>query len=428
MRPGDASTARRLAWWLALGLAFGVVSAAPAVGQARVPADPSAPLPAQGPPGTVPDALVDRALVHFGPFFLHPYLALEDMGIDTNVLNENEEPQEDFTFTLVPVVSGGFRAGPARLLVVDRIEYVWYKELTSERSLNGGLSGQFEVRFNRLRPFVLGQIARSRARKGDEIDARAWRSEPMYGAGVDLGLASRTWLALEYRHAEVRYDAGESYLGAPLDEALNGRTRTSSAGLRFELTPLTTLTVTGRLEQNRFTTSTFRDNDSYLLGGTLAFDPEALLAGSATVAYRSLQARTEGTPDFDGVIANISLTYTGLPTTRFGVGVGRDIAYSYEDQYAYYVDNSLSASVTQNVVGPVELVARGRVAWLDYTSAAFGTPDRQDRVSDYGGGVGFKLGAASRLGFEAAWVERRSEVPDRKYQGLRLFGSINYGF
>jgi len=419
---------RRLAWWLALGVVLGVGRAAPADGQTQVSPDPSAPLPAQEPPGTVPDSLVDRALIHAGPFFLHPYLALQDMGIDTNVLNENEEPQSDFTFTLVPIVSGGFRAGPARLLIVDRVEYVWYRELTSERSLNGGLSGQFEVRFNRLRPFLLGQIARSRARKGDEIDARAWRSEPMYGAGVDLDLASRTWLALEYRHAEIRYDAGESYQGVPLDQALNGRTRTSSAGLRFELTPLTTFTLTGRLEQNRFTTSTFRDNDSYLLGGAFAFDPEALLAGSATVGYRGLQARTEGTPDFRGVIANISLTYTGLPTTRLGVGVSRDIAYSYEDQYAYYVDNSLSASLTQNVVGPVELVARGRVAWLDYTGEVSGAPDRQDRVSDYGGGVGFKLGAASRLGFEAAWVERRSDVPDRNYQGLRLFGSINYGF
>lgn len=428
MRTRVTSTARRPGWWLALGLVLCVGQAAPARGQTLVPADPNVPPPAQEPPGTVPDRVVDRAFVHFGPFFLHPYLALQDMGIDTNVFNEHEEPQEDFTLTLVPMISGGFRTGPARLLIVDRVEYVWYKELASERSLNGGLSGQFEVRWNRLRPYVFGQIARTRARKGDEIDVRARRSEPMYGGGVDFGLASQTWLALGYRHEEIRYDAGESYLGVPLDEALNGRTRTSLAALRFELTPLTTFTVTGQLEQTRFTTARFRDTDSYLVSGAFSFDPEALLAGSATVAYRNLQARTEGTPDFRGVTASVSLTYTGLPTTRFGVGVSRDIAYSYEDQYAYYVDNAVSASVTQNVVGPVELVARGRLAWLDYTGTTGGAPDRQDRVSSYGGGVGIKLGEASRLGFEAAWIERRSEVLGRDYQGLRLFGSINYGF
>lgn len=428
MRTRVTSTARRLGWWLALAIVVGAGLAAPARGQAQTPADPNAPPPAQEPPGTVPDRVVDGAFMHVGPFFLHPAFAVQDMGYDTNVGNDHEAPQEDFTLTLVPIISGGFRAGPARLLIVDRIEYVWYKELTSERSVNGGLSGQFEVRWNRIRPFVIGQIARTRARKGDEIDARARRSEPMYGGGVDLGIASRTWLALEYRYAEIRYDVGESYVGVPLDQALNGRTRASSAGLRLELTPLTTFAVTGRLEQTRFTTATFRDNDSYLVSGAFRFDPEALFAGAATVGYRNLQARTEGTPDFRGVTASVALTYTGLPTTRFGVGVTRDIAYSYDDRYAYYVDTAVSGSVTQNVAGPVELVARGRLAWLDYTGAIGGAPDRQDRVSRFGGGVGIKLGEVSRLGFEAAWVERRSEVPARDYEGLRLFGSVTYGF
>jgi hypothetical protein len=146
------------------------------------------------------------------------------------------------------------------------------------------------------------------------------------------------------------------------------------------------------------------------------------------VGYRNLQARTEGTPDYKGVTANVALTYTGLPATRFGVGVNRDIAYSYEDQYAYYVRTEASASMTQNVVGPMELVAHGRRAWLEYTGTIGPAPDRQDRVDDYGGGIGFRLGEASRLGFEASWIERRSDVPERNYKGTRLFGSITYGF
>lgn len=410
---------RRLGRWLALVVVLGVVQAAP--GAAQEP-------PSQEPPGTVPDSVVDRALIHAGPFFLHPTLALRDIGIDSNVFNASENPQEDFTLTLVPALSGGFRIGPVRLLIVDTVEYVWYKELSSERSVNGGLAGKFEVRWNRLRPFVDVQALRTQARKGDEIDARAPRSEPTYGGGMDLGIASRTWLTLEYQYRETRYDSGASYQYVPLDQALNERTRTASVGMRFELSPLTRLEVTGRLEKVRFATSTFRDNDSYLVSGAFTFDPDALLAGSASVGYRNLQARTEGTPDFRGVTARVALTYTGLPATRFSVGVSRDIAYSYEDQYAYYVGSETSASVTQNVVGPVELVARGRLAWLDYRGTVGPAPERRDRVDSYGGGLGFRLGDASRLGFEAEWVERRSDVPDRNYKGLRLFGSITYGF
>jgi len=414
MRSRGLSTAGRLGRWLALGLALGVGQAPPAA--------------AQQPPGTVPDSVVDRALIHAGPFFLHPTLALRDVGTDSNVFNDSENPQEDFTLTLVPALSGGFRVGPVRLMVVDTVEYVWYKEVSSQRSVNGGLTGQFEIRWNRLRPFVDAQAVRTRARAGDEIDVRARRSASTYGGGADLGIASRTWLTLEYQYRKTTYDAGASYGGVPLDQALNERTRAASVGMRFELSPLTRLDITGRLEQVRFATSTFRDNDSYLVSGAFTFDPDALLAGSASVGYRNLRARTEGTPDFRGPTARVSLIYTGLPSTRFGVGVNRDIAYSYENQYAYYVSTEVSASVTQNVVGPLELVARGRRAWLDYTGAVGAAPGRRDRVDTYGGGIGFRLGDVSRLGFEAAWIQRRSEVLERNYKGLRLFGSINYGF
>ena len=430
MRTTRTSTLRRLGRWLVLGLVLGAGWAAPAEAQAQALglARAQEPEQTQGPPGAVPDQVVDRAFIHIGPFFLHPAVALQDMGIDTNVRNERDEPQRDFTFTVIPVISGGFRAGPARMLIVDRVEYVWYKELTSERSVNGGLSGQFEVRWNRLRPFALGQLGRTRDRKGDEIDTRARRSESMFGGGLDLGIASRTWLTLEYRNSQTSYDAGESYLGVPLDAALNNRARASLVGVRFELSPLTTFAVTARLEQVRFDTSTFRDSDSLVVTGAFTFDPDALLAGSASVGYRNLQAQTQGTPDFRGVTANVALTYRGLPTTRFGAGVNRDVAYSYEAVYPYYVTTAVAVTVTQNIVGPLEIVGRGRRAWLNYTGTAGGAPDRQDLVDAYGGGIGVRLVDTSRLGFDVEWVERQSDVPEHDYKGLRLFGAVNYGF
>jgi len=370
----------------------------------------------------------DRAPIRFGPFYLLPTLAVTDIGIDTNVFNDDQEPQEDFTLTLVPRLEAGLRVGPVRATFVDDVQYVWFKELKSERSVNGLIGGEFEVRWTRLRPFIRAEAARTRQRQGDEIDARARRTSRLYASGVDIGVASRTWIALEYRYATSAFDEGEVYEGVDLARALNNVTQTASVGLRFELTPLTSFAITVRAEKARFDESAFRDSDSYMILGVFDFDPDALLAGQATIGYRNLQARSVNVADFRGLVGSVAVTYSAPTSTRLGVTFGRNPSFSFEDLYPYFLSTDIGVSVTQRIAGPFEVNARGRRAWLEYSPLEGAALERTDMVDSYGAGVGYRLGDFSRLGFNVERIERRSDVPSRGYLGTRYFGSVAYGF
>ena len=183
-----------------------------------------------------------------------------------------------------------------------------------------------------------------------------------------------------------------------------------------------------RLEQVRFDSATFRDNDSWLFMPTLDFSPEALVSGQASIGYRSLAARTTGVPDFRGMVANVGLRYSPLPSTSIGFGGSRDIAYSFENDYPYYLLSGANATISQRIVGAFEVTAQGRLEWLDYRVMEGLSPPRQDTVTIYGGGLGYRFGDLARVGLDVEWAERRSDLPDRVYQGTRIFSSFRYGF
>jgi hypothetical protein len=375
-----------------------------------------------------PEDLADRARMRLGPFYFQPWIALTNAGYDTNIFNDYQEPKEDFTFTLTPGLDGGMRAGPARLNFRFVTDYVWYQTYKTEEGVDGSTRLQFELRYYWFRPHVTGEWINTRSRPGYEIDARAERNLPTYEAGADVRLASRTWAVFTYRHAATRFLEGEIYEGVPLDQALNNTTQAYTAGVRFELSPLTSLSLLGGLDEVRFDHSTFRDNESWFLMPTLDFSPDALVSGQAAVGYRNLTAKTAGVPDFQGVVANVSLRYGLSASTSLGFGASRNVTYSFEETYPYYLLSSASASFGQRLVGSLAVTVRGQLEWLDYRAIEGLSTERQDRVAIYGGGPTYRLGDLISLGLEIEWTERESEAPERSYRGMRVFGSFRYGF
>ena len=369
----------------------------------------------------------ERARVRIGPFYLHPTVAITDVGVDRNVFNDETEPREDFTATVTPALDYGLRAGPARLSIRTVASYVWYQELTEERHVNILWRSEFELRFNRVRPFALVEFTRTRARQGDEIDIRARRSTPGYGAGVEVRVATRSWLGVDYRRVETTFDDGQIFEGVDLGRALDSVTETLGASLRVELTPLTTFVLMTQTQKFRFDRSTFRDADSYLVRPTLSFNPDALVSGSASVGFRDLRSRQPGVPDYRGLVASVDVSWTPLPSTRLGASVSRDTVFSFEDHYSFYVSSGGSVTLAQRIAGAVEAIANGRRQSLDYQGLA-GAAARTDTVTSYGAGLGYRLGQFSRLQFEIRRTERRSPAPGRSYEGTQYFASVQYGF
>ena len=248
------------------------------------------------------------APITIGPVYITPELALREIGVDSNVFNDDRE-LSDFTATVGADLEGVMLLGSGRVTGFMNTDYVWYQEFASERSINTTAGGQFEVFLAQMRPWVAASYLTTRERAGYEIDARARRNEPAYSGGVDASVGGRTTVAFSANRARTNFAAGEVFDDVPLDAVLNGTTLTYNLAYRMQVTPLTTWSVEGEYVTDRFDTVGDRDANSVRLFTRLLFDPDALIGGSALVGYRAYRPEDARLEPFNGLVAEAQLNY-----------------------------------------------------------------------------------------------------------------------
>jgi hypothetical protein len=369
--------------------------------------------------------------VHLGPLLVTPRLTLSNAGIDTNVFNvpDAEGPESDFTITVAPSADLWLRTGPTWVYGTLREDIVWFNEFVSERSVNSVLRAGWLVPLTRVAFNIGTGWTHTRERPGYEIDARAERHERDLTGAAEVRAFPRTRIGVRGERRRYAFEEGETFNGVDLREELS-RTNTAVALLmRYELTPLTTLAVNVTQEEDRFLFSTLRDSDTRRIEAGLEFDPYALISGSARVGYRDFDPAATDLPGYSGVTASVNVTYAALQTTRFGFQAMRDVEYSYDETQPYYLQSGFSASVAQQIYGPVDVEARLGAYSLSYRTRGDIAPteDRIDHTRTYGGGVGYRVGRDLRIGFNVDHQERTSDLAAHAYDGLRFGAVVTYG-
>jgi hypothetical protein len=378
---------------------------------------------------TPPDP--DSVPVRLGPVWVDPSLALTNAGIDTNVFNQPaaEGPESDFTATLTPSAELWLPVVSTWVFGSVREDIVWFKEFVSERSLNSRLRAGWLVPLNRVAFNVSAGWTHTRERPGYEIDARAERQERDLTSAAEVRVFSRTRVGVRGERRRYAFEEGETFDGVDLREELSRTTTAFGLVLRHELTPLTTLAFSLEREQDRFLFSSFRDSDTSRFEAGVEFDPYALISGTARVGFRDFDPVSAETPGYSGVTAAVDVTYIAFESMRLGFQAMRDIEYSYDQTQPYYLQSGFTASLAQQIYGPVDAEARLGGQRLSYRvhGDAGSTGDRIDRVRTYGGGVGYRVGRDLRIGFNIDRQERTSELADHAYDGLRYGAVVTYG-
>ncbi len=157
-----------------------------------------------GAQSTAPDPGAARARVQFGPLGLTPSVALTNLGIDTNVFNDVDDPKGDFTFTVSPQVDASLRVRRARLQVMARSNLVYFHQYSSERSADTAIDSRLEFRGTRITPWVGASLSSGRQRFGYEIDLRFRRVARDVGAGVEARLTGRTRVLASAHRTQYR--------------------------------------------------------------------------------------------------------------------------------------------------------------------------------------------------------------------------------
>ena len=105
--------------------------------------------------------------------------------------------------------------------------------------------------------------------------------------------------------------------------------------------------------------------------------------------------------------------------------------YSYEINQPYYLQTGAGGSITQQIFGPFDVMARGgaqRLAYRDRAGVFVATENRTDHVTTFGGGVGYHFGRDVRWGLNVDQYHRTSDLTARQYDALRYGTSVTYGF
>jgi hypothetical protein len=387
----------------------------------------AAPASAQD-PAPDPDA---EANMRFGPLSLKSTIALSNMGVDTNVFNraDADRPESDFTMSFSPNTDAWLRMGRTWVTGTVHVDWVYYNKFASERSANASYRIGVDRTFNRLSVKANARHLNTRDRPGFEIDARSRRTETQYDGEGLMRVMSRTSVGATGWRRRTQFDQAAFFYEANLARELDRTSSGTGMVVRHALTPLTTVGLDVTREHERFVTATYRDSNSTRVVATVNLQPLALISGAAAVGFRRFTPLPADVPSYNGLVANLDLSYSLLGTTRLGVQARRDIQYSFEFEQPYYLESGLTATVQRQVFGPYDVLGRvGRLglAYTDRVGAAVLISNRTDHVTTVGIGAGYRMGTDKRLGFTIDRQRRTSTVPGRSYTGLRFGVSLTY--
>jgi hypothetical protein len=358
-----------------------------------------------------------------GPFLFSPNLSIRELGIDTNVFDEPDNPKRDFTIGLQPDLQVYANLGLLTFTGVAASDFTYFHEYSSERSSTRQYQGRLEGRFSLIRPFVAAALNNVRTRPTAEIDLRARREETELTAGVAAAVSPIARVFVMATRLDTAYSRTAVFRDVSLAEALNRTGDTVTAGLRMQATPFTTVTISGGRSEERFDVSG-RDAVSRGVKVDVEFSPDAVLRGKASLGFEEMTPVDDTLPGYTGVIGRAGLNYSAFERATLAFDVNRLVQYSYDEDAVHFVQTGADVTLTYRVAGPYDAQIRASRQWLDYALEA-----DDPVVNGYSAGLGYNMRDNSRIGINFEYAERvADERPDLRFDRRRIYASYTYGF
>ena len=377
------------------------------------------------------DALAqERGGIRLGAVLLSPAITNAGVGYDSNVFNDSVNPRDDLTATFSPDLQISMTAGRSRLSGTTGLNFLYFREYASQRSVGTANTLRWEFAANRLRPFAAFSFTDQTTRPTPEINTRVRNHLRGSSAGMQIRVAPRASLVFEGSRNRTTYDDEAQFLGNDLSQELNQTVNSVSGSLWYDLTPLTKFTLTADAQSHRYDTSGPRDARSYGLESGFEFAPTALIRGAATVGFRHLNVRDSTVPDYRGLVMSVDLTYVLRGTTKFAVRASRDTAPSLAELQPYYVQTVVTASVRQQLTSVWDVFAQAGRDKQDYQRSDKSDTRLIEPLSNrfqytLQGGMGFRLG---RTIIMSIYVDsyRRQSAFQANSKTTRVMTSFSY--
>ena len=367
-----------------------------------------------------------------GPMNWTPTLTLRDAGVDTNIFAVPSNEKRDTTASVMPSVDSRLALGSVRAHSKGHLEYLYFQQYAQERALNGQVETRLEMPDRRVRPLVRLEWAKLRDRSTSEVEVRVPRREHELAGALEAHVAPRTWVGGGVARRTIAYEPGFTFGDADLSRQLNRTEDTVMGAMRTALSPFTTMTAEVSTGWDMFALQPERDTRNVRANVGFQFSPDAVISGHASVGYHAMQAKWKDYPGgagtFSGVTASVDLTFVLVDRTQIVVRAGRDTTYSASLRQPFYLSTVGELEITHALVGPLEVLGRGRHESLGYAATTFANA-RTDQVGFVGGGLAVRMSSNARVGFNVDQTVRWSTEGDVfGYTRRRFYTTATYGF
>ena len=362
------------------------------------------------------------------PRVIAPAVQITNLGWDDNVFRVGEEADSagDFTATVSPSVQASIPWSRMRFTGAGQLDFNYFQRFAAIRSIDTDSRANVALALGRLTPHAGGSWANARHHRSFEIDFPVRRVDQSWDAGVDLTVSTKTSIAVMVRRSRVEYTGETVYLESDLASVLGDTSTVTGVGVRYALTPLTTVGAQFERDHERLPHAPERNADGVRLTSIVEFRPLALVSGQAQIGVRSRTFNDRNAPPFQGMVTQVDLSYTLLGRTRLTVRAQRDLSYSYRPGERDYLQTGTEGVVTHRLGTSWDVsgsVGRFRLQ--------YGLADRNaraERVLYYGVDVGRTM-FRSRVGFQVSRQTRSSDFSARReYEEMRISSSVSYRF
>jgi hypothetical protein len=404
---------------LGLVIVLWCVGAAVAAAQANVGTGPMT--------QTLPDTEPTSGVINVGRVRVAPGITVREMGWDSNVFDEGENPKTDYVASVAPDLSMFTRLRFLRVAAYGSGDFRYFKTYARERSVGYLFRGRIDFLVGRLRPFIAGGESTARTRPNGEIDVRAIQREQELSGGLafDVSRYGQMYVAA-HRFRPSYEDAFEE--GTDLGDALNRETVEYSAGLRTELTPLTALTLSAGYSEDTFESAPLRNATTRSATASIRMGPEAAVSGTLSVSFKDVLPVDPSIRAFRGLTGRASLTYPFLEMGRFSVTATRNNEYSFAFDEGFYLENTIGLTYTNRLFAGIDAQATSSRSWFSYGFTSR-TPPRQDTFTLIGGSLGYNLRNRTRVAINYEYSRRTAPaLPERNYDRRRVYLSWMFAY
>jgi hypothetical protein len=279
---------------------------------------------------------------HQGPFFLRTGFALERMGYDSNLFNDEDDETDGYTMTLVPEAQVLLPVGPRQLFqAFGKLGLVLNTESPPGNFLNiyGGIN--YDLYLKRFHLALEDHFLQDKRRQNIEFNRRVRMTNNRAAAEGMLQVATRWHTGLNYSLVTVLFDDGveeDDIPGRSLSELLDRNEHRFAWRNRYDASSLVSGYVdVGRTDYHFRAPDNIRESSEWSASLGLEMNETAVISGLAEVEYVVFEPELVEDQDFSGVLWNVALTWQMGQRFQLGAESARNRIFSAYADNLYFI-------------------------------------------------------------------------------------------